>query len=91
MTKSGASPYQAAIGSFYAGGKDSAGAQRIRKFGGIYSQILGKQSDLNSGLNTGMADSIVTTPGKVGKDKTAYEQNLEQMDQQNAGTYDMQK
>lgn len=91
MTKAGANPYQASVGSFYSGGKNSAGAQRIRQFGGIFGQMLSQQSDMNNSLNRGMANSIVTTPGKVGDGKSAYQQNLDQMAEQNAGTYDMQQ
>jgi hypothetical protein len=48
MMKSGSSPYQAAIGSFYAGGTGSKGAQDIRKYSNLYSQTMNRASDIES-------------------------------------------
>lgn len=62
MTKAGASPYQAGIGSFYAGGNGSAANQKIRKFGGLYQQILGQQSQAQNSLNNGLPQSTVAAP-----------------------------
>lgn len=43
--KAGNSAYQSGVAGFYAGGNNSADVQRIRKFGGIYTSLLGQQQN----------------------------------------------
>lgn len=62
MMKTGVNPYQAGIGSFYAGGKNSTGATKIRQFGGLYQSILQRQAGAAADMNKGINPSTIGPP-----------------------------
>lgn len=49
--KAGNTAYQSGIAGFYAGGANSDAAQKIRKFGGIYQNVLGQQASVAGRYN----------------------------------------
>jgi len=67
--KAGNTAYQSGIAGFYVGGANSDAAQKIRKFGGIYQNVLGQQASV-AGRYNGF------TPGVAVPAKTPTQNNL---------------
>ena len=76
--KAGNSAYQSGIAGFYAGGGNSDAVQKIRKFGGIYQNVLGQQASV-AGRYNGFTPGVAVQP-KAPQQRSEYGNNYSSYD-----------
>lgn len=81
--KAGNTAYQSGIAGFYAGGANSDAAQKIRKFGGIYQNVLNQRTGIMNSINAGTPNTTADNRQKPPTQSLAY-QHQQDVDNRNS-------